>query len=1085
MIERAATCLENGGKHILRIPKKPFRKHRSLHSAFWSHGAGDIDLPAWWHAFLQVPSDGKDFWRTRDRPVALRQKASDNPALRFLDFLYPRQTLAFIHKCVSENTTTLQRRRRLQILSQRSRTYTSSADTSIDERSSQDVAAYNHSVPSALEDVASNDETGEAVLDPKAKLHELLFSEKGPETMHQLWRIYRQTQELSLTLDPGDLNAFFKKLDASQSTIDLERTRDLLDSIAPSNRRASHYACAISASLKLDDLDRAVAMHQEAAFRIQGSFGSSLVFTYAVQNLNWEAALAVWQQYWDNREVYFGPADIWDGWDGLTLTIRMRKARSAVFYAIRCVKASTFDNAAIARRFACSLVQRSLEVRRTDFECRPQQTMLRVAERMQPLSFGFYKMAIIQNFDVGKIQGSRQHNESGLELYRRLRTELNMVPDEELTNSFLRKSYLVHSLQGLYEAIEDYRKLPEGINSPKAYGILISGLVRHGDFDMSNLLLHEAIDRFGTEDLPKYARTLLLACFKRAELNRAVGIFESLREKYNYVPDRSAWHILLKTYSRVGDCDGAMALFDKLVEANIRPDSSTYAILMGIFAKRGDYDATSRLQERAISEGVGLNVQMVNHLVLAQTRSGRSDEAAETLEKALKMDLGVTKHHASYQSGDRTRMWNSLLGHYAVNGQLDKLADTTKRMQKSEVPLDAYTYAALMQGFVVKEMFGLAHRILKDVMPKAGLRATALHYSILMSGFVAVRDYQNALGLYQRMLAEGVKPTFSTQVPLMTTASKIDEREHLHKHAEGDAFEATRAEKILTQTLDNLDPGELAGLGPTKWGRSNPANVALYASYFPYLMYSYGSRRNFGKVAELYDKFIATTRERSPDLEANPPVELLSALMVSYTKAGEHEETEKCWQLAFEKSSKIACKADADTSQPGWVLYRSRYLLSLPLTRYMTSLQAMSRVDEIEPLITSLQEAGFQLSTPNWNRYIQILAQEGRALQAFELCERELMHGWPGWEALGPVRYMRRSLKRAWSPKSWEIGRGFPLYETLVYLARLYLDAQRMAYGRGKGALEEYERVAPRAVDAIVKMPMFSDKLQEAILRGE
>ncbi|KAL8764868.1 MAG: hypothetical protein Q9194_006798 [Teloschistes cf. exilis] len=1106
MIERAATCLENGGKHILHIPKKPFRKYRSLHSAFWSHGAGDINLPAWWHAFLQVPSDTNHFWASKDSPVILRRKASDNAPLRFLDFLYPRQTLAFIHKCVSENTATLQRRRRLQILSQRSRAYTSSADTSADEPSNKNIAVDNTLVRSAPEDGASGAVAGEAVPDPRVKLHELLFNEEGSTTMHQLWRIYQQTQESSLSLDPGDLDALFKKLNASQWTIDLERTRELLDSVAPSSRRASHYTCAISASLKLDEWKRAVDMHQEAALRVQGSFGSSLVFQYVVLHSEWEAATAVWQQFWDNREAYFGPPDIWDGFDGLTLTSRMRRAQGAAQYANSRIKDSNVADTARARHLARSLMQRTLQVRRTDFEYSSQKLMLAEAQHMERLGFLDYKNAIIQNFDIAKSENSRVHLQWGFQLYRMLRTELNMLPDAELVKGFLRKAYFFDSLQGMYEAIEDYRKQPEGIDR-WAYRILMSGLARNGDFDTVNQLLQEAINRFGTENLPSYAMELLHACFRRAEVDRAIGTLELLKEKYNYLPDLQAWHILLRTYSRVGDCDGVMALFEKLVEANIRPESSTYAILMNIFARVGDYDATSTLYERAISEGIEINAEMVACLVLAQTSSGRSDEAVETVEEAMKMGLGIAEHSATHLSGDhpRTRIWNNLLTHYAMEGQLDRVSETQKRMQSNNVAFDGYTYAALMQAFVLKDksMIPYAHKILKDVMPKAQVPATALHYGILISGYQAAKNYVAVFSLYQRMLNRGLRPTFSVQVPFMKAASMIDERERerereqeqeqeqereqLDQHAEGDVVEeatrATRAEKILTQTLDSLDSMELADLGPTKGQQSNPVNVALYASYFPFLIQLYGRKRLFEKVVDLYDKFIAMTRERNPDLEASPPVELLSALMVSYNKAGEHKETEKCWQLALEKATEIACKADADTTQPGWVLYKSRFLLTLPLTRYMTSLQAMSRVDEIEPLLASLQQAGFQLSTPNRNRYIQILAEEGRGTQAFELCERELMDGWPGWGALGPIRMVKRKLQTQWNPRSWEIGRRFPQYTSLVYLAGLYLEAQAMAYGRGTKLLREYDRVAPRVVDAIVKMPSFSDPVQERILK--
>lgn len=324
------------------------------------------------------------------------------------------------------------------------------------------------------------------------------------------------------------------------------------------------------------------------------------------------------------------------------------------------------------------------------------------------------------------------------------------------------------------------------------------------------------------------------------------------------------------------------------------------------------------------------------------------------------------------------------------------------------------------------------------------------------------------------MLRRGLSPTIRTQGALMRASFKMDEQSQPDALLEEGTFTAVRAEEVLSQTLESLDLSQ-----------ESPSSN-LYSSYFPYMMALYGRHKRFDKVAELYNKFISITRKFDPDGEATPPVEMLSALMHSYHSAGEHDETEKCWYLALEKAKESARKTDADTSQPDWVLHRYRTLLAQHLTIYMNCLQATSRVEEIGPLITSLQEAGFWLSAYNWNKYVQILVQEGRALSAYELCEKELMDGWPGWEQLGSRHHMKRKLHTTWAPKKWEFVRRFPNYETLVYLAGAYLDAQGMPYDRGNQLLNDYERVAPRATEAVIKMPRFKDEIQDRLLnRGQ
>ncbi len=205
--------------------------------------------------------------------------------------------------------------------------------------------------------------------------------------------------------------------------------------------------------------------------------------------------------------------------------------------------------------------------------------------------------------------------------------------------------------------------------------------------------------------------------------------------------------------------------------------------------------------------------------------------------------------------------------------------------------------------------------------------------------------------------------------------------------------------------------------------------------------------------------------------------------MVSYNNAGEYAEAERCWHLALEKCKVAARKANVDPSGPGWVLHKHRFLLSLHLTRYMHTLFATSRVDQIASVVDSLQHAGFQISTHNWNKYVQVLVQSKQPLRAYQLCEENLMEGWPGWDRLGHLLAQKRRIKKQWVPRSWEKSRPFPHYETLVFLASAYLDAQALAYGVGRDVLKEMERSAPKTVEAVFKMPRFNDDIQQKLLR--
>ncbi|KAL8829099.1 MAG: hypothetical protein Q9170_006317 [Blastenia crenularia] len=1076
MIERATTCLENGGRHLLRAPKTPFRTHRYLHSTFWSHGAGDINLPAWWHAFLQVPSTSQSQWLTKGNRPTTPSVACDNIPFAFLDFLYPVQTLAFIRQCVNEKTTALSRHRRSQLSTQRSRTYTSAADnpddTSVTHRDTAQNLGIDHVSKGDSTDVGSTGSTEDKL---NAGLHELLWSKESDT--RDIWALYGRMKELSVPVDRGNLSRLFRRLRQSGRTLDFEKIRELFDTVASSDRAPTHYKCAISAALKQNDLSSAMAMQEEAMQRRLGSYGL-FILKYAVEHSQWNAATGVWQRCKD----YSGP-----GAEGLliwkdVITLPLPKLLGKAIEAVELASAS--DDAKSTRNFAAALARTILSIQHKEFDQSLQNKLVGKIQSTEELSLDLVKAAILQSLSVG-VQ-SETHIEAAIDLYKDARRRPNFAPDLELLDALLVGSHAARDSQAIYNVLDDYRN--HHTEPPRqAYLLLISQLARHGDFDSVDQLVQESINRFGANDITRLVPHLLYACFRRAEVDRAVSVIESLQQKYAYSPDLRTWNILLATYARVRDSDGAMALQGRIMESGLRPDNSTYATLMGLFAQRSDYETTTALYKQAVSEGIKPDAEMVSSLVMALATNDHLDEAERTAEEAVRMDLESSQRQTRSSPGNHalTRIWNTLLAQNAMKGQLEKVFELQKRMQELAVPFDGLTYAALMQSLCIKLLPAAAQKILKTVMPQRGVRPTALHYAIVMAGFVTIKDYNPISSLFSRMVEQGIRPTFSTQNALLRFASNVDEKEYKNSPSDDKPFTAIRAEKLLDSILNNLDPIELATLGPTKYAVTNPPNVAFQSSYFPYLIAAYGRNRSFDKVKEMYNKFITVTKRSDQDADTSLPVDMLTALMGAHSTAGEHDEVEKCWYLAMEKSREITCKAGADSSEPGWVLHRYRYTLSRPLSQYMQALQATSRADELSAIIVGLQDDGYELSVYNWNTYVKILIQDKDPVLAYQICEKQLITGWPGWDRFGKSEWdiSRKIMKQF--PRHWELGRPYPRYDTLVYLASAYLDAQAMAYGMGRDVLQEIERVAPRTLEVVHKMPRLHDDIQNQLLRRE
>jgi pentatricopeptide repeat-containing protein PET309 len=85
MLERTAGCLETGSlRRLLPGSQRPLKSRRMLHSAFWSHGAIDLEHSPLWKALIRGPDIVVD-----DNDEKSTKSISSTSAGGFLDFLYP------------------------------------------------------------------------------------------------------------------------------------------------------------------------------------------------------------------------------------------------------------------------------------------------------------------------------------------------------------------------------------------------------------------------------------------------------------------------------------------------------------------------------------------------------------------------------------------------------------------------------------------------------------------------------------------------------------------------------------------------------------------------------------------------------------------------------------------------------------------------------------------------------------------------------------------------------------------------------------------------------------------------------------
>lgn len=1072
MLERAVGCLESGGRLIVRTSTKTTRSRRSLHSAFWTHGAGEIDLPSWWISFVQLPSCAES---TRSEHVR-RGPSKDQPTglleRGVLDFLYPVQTLALIRRFSGIVGNISKARHQKQARLPRSRAFTSDATLLVAE------------IPDDLKKTLAPDQTQEIQSETIAEdAHVAELAAQGPgkidkelallerQGYDEAWRLYKNMQRSDAVVPSRELIKLLDLLATSSRKVDAERSIVLIDQIPLEDRRAINYHHAIIAAIRLYKLEKASSLHREASLRIQGSYGTAALLLYTVVNESWQAAVKAWDEYWQHKELYFERPDLWTAVDAIPLPQLIGKAISAGKFALGQLEGSNLDGLPSGfkmRDFAIQLIIRTFHSKGSDFDAEQHRQLFRTLKALKDLDVEDYKLAIYQQLSVN----DRAHGRAAISYYRDLRVNPELVPGHNILKAILQQYRQVHSIDGMRLVLSDYRKYHGGPTA-SVYRDIIYEEAYQGDADAVHELFNERCNRLGIPTIVRDFRPLLMVHSTRAETHEVCKQFHRLSQEFGIEPDVHCWNMVIAAHARAGDVGGALDWFTKLLDSKVQPDSYSFGSMMNMYANRGDLEAVEELLQQSKTVVDKMSTAMVDSLVLAHIRNDGLEEAEKMVESAVNVDL----------QGSKTHMWNFLLNAYAFRGDIENLARVQKRMREVAIPQDSMTYVAMMQGLVIRRRPHDAKKILTEIMPKKGIRATAAHYAVIMGGYFAIKNYPMIFSLYRRMIERQIRPQLSNQSMMIKAAAEADRYEHQEQGIPEEGFNLSQAEAMLEQTLSSMDATDISAREPKKGVGVQRLDEAFVSTHFDYLIFVYGRQKAFDKVTALFDKYIETAKRFQPENDlspVSPPTDMLRALMVAHLHQNDHESVQRCWDLALEKGAELARPASAsDLSQPGWVLPSRRFILNLPFLEYMKSLDAQSRVDDLSSAVDALHAAGYALDNNAWNLYIEILARAKLIGRAFALCEAQLMPGWLGW--LGPFKWKRTFKQR--SVRVFHLAQLSPHYRTMVHLAAAFVDLRiRNAHLVRDREMEELESAAPRTVAAVTSMPRRDDELQTTVL---
>jgi pentatricopeptide repeat-containing protein PET309 len=742
-----------------------------------------------------------------------------------------------------------------------------------------------------------------------------------------------------------------------------------------------------------------------------------------------------------------------------------------------------------------------------------------------------YEYAIQRMLKLPRYQQYNNQRKIPLELYRRYRqlyldqTEPNW--EARPSKSLIRDMIIQHSgNQGLgrvQDHLQDLRAwYPNQPLEPELLRHLIETYAHVGDVER----VHEYVDelRSTSKDqvTTKVLSALLYVYARRADIVGTITQFKRIHEEFQVTPDTACWNILLLAYVRAGDLDGALECFNNCLDYGVTPDVYTFGPLLDFCAHRGDVEAFETLFSKAKQLGVQLDMDVRARAgyVEAFLNSG-DEEGAEAIAQGMLNSWKAGRLHGA----PLTHTWNLLIQQRALDRDLAGSREQYRQMVQSNIPLDSWTYGSLMRALIEVKQTNAAYKLLRVTMPEQGLRVYALHYAIVMTGFLRERQYAQAVQAYERMMGRKVPQTESSRQTSIQALGLADKRRLEKRGAKHPNYRLLTVEKALEEMLVSSTAREVAHQQPVHV-RSNDVHTpgTLPQSYYGLLASLYSARSSYKICKKLFQKAQAL----APDSENYiQPLTLTTSMMEAHIKAGNHAAVARCWELIRASAATLTktfrqavqqSAADPDNFeipehteseslidpsvqqrfQESHVSNNRRDILANPARIYIRSLLAQSEdpnaLQEAQRTIRNLLVNGFTIDTLTWNEFIQHLVHRDRFLDAFTICEAYLMPRFPGWRELSP-NYIRNDQKGyQWMElRHTDIKRStvLPRYKTMVLLAKAFGQVrsdERNGIGYDAEAeawlAEIIERNAPLTRRALDSMPRTFDRLQQRYFNG-
>ncbi|EOA87790.1 uncharacterized protein SETTUDRAFT_150406 [Exserohilum turcica Et28A] len=887
-----------------------------LHSAVWYHAACDLSLQGS-EAASSIPGNTSD---NTDHGVAERSPSSSTRTNEniLLDFLYPDKTLALLRSLSVDKCGASEPKRRLLHTTTGARHFSTLRPQILHNGDNTDADAVEQARKEAARLAARSDAAKEL---KKIARHTI------PGKQEVAWQLYTSIPEDQLMAQPDIRCHLLDILARDMDTIVPGRVLQVFNEMPLKARYSSSYRAAVRAYVALRMIGPAIKLLEDMDPSVKFKtlhIGIDAILQRTVADEQWDLTFRVFRLFLRRSRGVHGQSTypaIRQGntlpelWHGVAQLPELLEHLQSFFRHVREFQHELTSSPQMERDLACFIMtfvphvmDKVLDTQTPD-EDFIWDFFVKLFDDLHSLNLptpACYEYAIKRMLELPRYQEYTNQRKIWLELYLRYRSRY--VDDPKATSETRPSENLVRNLIHQYSRMGGWRRVEEFIQDLRTFypvrplrpGLLKQLIQAHaiaGDEEKVNQYIKELEENYKDEVSLQVLSALPYVNARRADVEGTIRQFNRIHTEYNMVPDIACWNILLLAYVRADDLDGALECFNNCMEYGLVPDEKTFGPLLDFCAQRGDVEAFETLFSRAKQFGLHLDtdVRARSGYVHAFLNAGDPEGADAIAGGMLK-----SWNEGTLYGHPLTHTWNLLIQQYALNSDLAGSRQRYRQMIENNIPLDSWTYGSLMRALIEVKQTNAAYKILRVTMPEHGMRVHALHYAVVITGFLREGQIDQALSAYERMMERNVPQTKSSREASIRALGADDLRTVAKRSAN---HRLRRVEEALEEILTSSMGEDIAHQQPRHERIMDTHNYGAVPQSYLGLVISLYTARSALKICE---KYFEKAEASAPDSDNYiSPLTLITTMMEARYKAGNYTEVAKLWELARSSAGRL------------------------------------------------------------------------------------------------------------------------------------------------------------------------------------